>query len=979
MYLTSSVISIFHFLFFSIDPFIICTFVHSPQMLSPSPDSPMTAEPINHSDFSQDIKDLGAASDDLLDLLPETQLTPPSQLTGKKRKQREPLKRLFRTKSVIEKEKRNKERARQEKKVSKDKADLEKKHEKSAKEEKRIKKYRAILGNYFTKPFEIPATDRFLNLGAMVLKTLYPPAQERFAISIYNSFYRKSNDQEREEIWEGAEGGDDPEFAIKMMKAGIKEAQEANPDWKVCYDPVLSDRVLADLVSRYLGKEFIISNTKGDGWQWNDKEKLWQVMEAAHATRMVTDILMTLYRKKLVIFSELKEDKAFQLAIGQYGKCINVVKALSALRPDQKLLTPNHSAWELPCLGYTDREVPRVIDLKQLKSRPRCSTDFFTGCTGRYFIQEDDPRARIGAKIHIRMYRKVCRGITNEDMKIAERDALLEKIYPDVHKFLKTSLPVLEKRDFLSLRLSLGMTTDVRDRSGYFLYGIGSNGKTKLVESLITALGKTFADIVPKSVIIKKAGKEFSNAAQHTAHMIPLVPIRLSLINETDRTDIVDNTSFKNVVEGATVQVRGIFQGFTSAQLRAKVFIASQFPAKIDTTDQAMWDRLLAIKVDVRFWTDNHEIKPAQDGWDEKNGIHWIKRTLESDRFCAKMFLPEPAGFLNQLFSYYCLVAYAAYGMMERTADGLLPVPKIIRDETKEFFSHCDEVKEFLDENTKQAKGWHEGDLASTVYTKFAKWQNESGTARAWKRKNFLEALKFKGLYNRAWRTLKGYHTLLVLVDENTKYIEEQVGVEDLLPVDLDNLKETKTIPPPLPSESIEAPPPGRTRISHDVPDVGGSRLYPRGHQMCETYCNQKREKLVQITIYGEGGSVPTETIRQVIPKPVRKGERMAQMLEVIKVASEKGIKPTALYLNCMGFGCSLVSKWVKDLPSAMKAYISAKNYPIVRKPMTKRKRPAPPGTPSVRDLLEMSKKTRMEPIVVDLPISPLNLNHLFP
>lgn len=897
---------------------------------------------VNHSDYSQDLKELGENSEDLLDFLPETQLTPPSQVTrpllSKKRslsildsEPRQPLKRIFRSSDVIAREKEAKKNAKAAKEVKTLLEKDEKQQHAKEKQLKMLKKYRANLGNIWKKPFEFAATSRFMFQTAMCLKTLYPTTEEGFALGIYKSFFRRSDDSDRDYEWEDAQGGDDPLYAASYFRAALKEAQESHPDWTICYDPILSDRVLADLVARAVGHEYIITNTKGDGWQWNDKEKLWQVMEAAHATRMVTDVLMKLHRDKKIVCTDQKEEKSFLLNIGQYGKCINIVKALSALRPEQKNMKPNSSEWELPVLDGPSKQFPYVIDLKTLKFTPRGHQHFFTGCTGRHMIKNADAKARIGFVGLLRQYRKLVRSITSDDFKIKERDDLLKKIYPDAATFISTSIPNLDKRDWFTLRLSLGLSCSVQDRAVYFIFGIGSNGKSKQIKALLKSLGKTFADTVPKSVIIKKAGKEFSNPAQHTAHMMPLVDLRLGHIDESDRTDLIDNTSLKLVAEGGDVQVRGIFKDFKSVTMRGKVIVSSQFQPVMDTTDQAMWDRLYAMKLDVRYWTDLHELKPEKDGWDEKHQVWWIHRSAESDAFCEKMFLPEPEGYQNQIFSYYCCVAHAAHHIFTKTRDGILPIPPIIRKETKEFFSQCDEVKAFLDEQSKPVDNWQNGDLAVAVYKAFVRWQNESGTARAWKQRTFLESMRFKGLYNSSWRSFRGMHTSIILVDEKARFIEEMVAPTDLIP---------QGSAQPLPPR-----PNVRELITGDAPDVGGNRTKPVGDQtVIETKTG------VEVRFYEQGGQIPSKVLMYDRPVPSKKKDRFRQMVDTIEHAHDMGIIPTGYFIRLLGFGNSMFQKYCFNLPAAKRAQL-LKGQQITKKKQRIQKKMPP--NPSVIPLLK--------------------------
>lgn len=230
----------------------------------------------------------------------------------------------------------------------------------------------------------------------------------------------------------------------------------------------------------------------------------------------------------------------------------------------------------------------------------------------------------------IKRFRKLCNDITVENQHDDELDALLGKIYP--------SVPILGKRTWFLHRLGISLTTNVEDRAGYWLYGVGSGGKTKITDGTDISVRDLHKSFSQKKVW----GKVFTC------------------------------TQYPPIIDQNDHAVRDRVQAM---HMNVRFWLISQ-PYKPEN-----WD-------DEKY----------QDFHDPVRDIYWVKRTSETDAFCRAMSVPEDkGGYLNELFSYCVLCAHRAIKIITNPLLGRLPVE--IKKETEEFFSASDVVKDFINEN----------------------------------------------------------------------------------------------------------------------------------------------------------------------------------------------------------------------------------------------------------------------------------------
>lgn len=561
------------------------------------------------------------------------------------------------------------------------------------------KKAEGAIKRYCASAYEGVAFEPFKKLIAISVKSVYN-ANPKEGFQLYTCFFSLAGDRTAlKDYWQEALVLDDPEHAVRFLQNNIaKNNREIRDGAETHFDPLNTDRDLSALILKDSAERLIFTDTKGNGYEWNEPQKLWQEMEVLHASRVVCEMLKKMLSRKKIVFGDPKDEKKFLVNIGSLSKGMNIAKCLASRRLEGVVLEPNHHMYYLPITD--EKNTKRVLDLEKLASYPRESGTFFTECTGRHFIQSPQQ------KVLIKRFKKLCNDITVENQHDEELDTLLGKIYPHAHRFISTSVPVLGKRTWFLHRLGISLTTNVEDRAGYWLYGVGSGGKTKILEAVAIAVGRTFASTVPRGSLCRR-GKEISNPAQHTAHLVPFVGPRLCIHNETERGSHLDASLYKVVTDGTDISVRDLHKSFSQKKVWGKVFTCTQYPPIIDQNDHAVRDRVQAMHMNVRFWLVSQPYKPEnwddekyQDFHDTLKDIYWVKRTSETDAFCRAMSVPEEkGGYLNELFSYCVLCAHRAIKIITNPLLGRLPVPLEIKKETEEFFSASDVVKDFINEN----------------------------------------------------------------------------------------------------------------------------------------------------------------------------------------------------------------------------------------------------------------------------------------
>lgn len=241
----------------------------------------------------------------------------------------------------------------------------------------------------------------------------------------------------------------------------------------------------------------------------------------------------------------------------------------------------------------------------------------------------------------------VFRDITKEDYVLTHLD------YPynpdaDTSKFDKVYSEIIthkSTREYMLQQFSRIMNADLPNTLMYILTGVGSNGKS----ILINLLNHTFNNFSNKIKVTLLTHTNNSNSNNADPEMYKLKNLRLAYFAEPNMSDKLNGMVIKDLTGGEEISARQLRQASESFKIRAKMILTCNYVPEIDEASNAMWRRLNIIHLTSDF-VDNpikkNQFKIDYDleeniikDPDYRNGL--LKRLLEY-YYKPKIPVPEP-------------------------------------------------------------------------------------------------------------------------------------------------------------------------------------------------------------------------------------------------------------------------------------------------------------------------------------------------
>lgn len=538
---------------------------------------------------------------------------------------------------------------------------------------------------------------------------------------------------------------DDPMLVLKGLWKKIMQR-----DKTLVVDLDLHDRSIAlhlydqsgnernDGKNLFKARKYVITGSDGACYIYDDRTAIWKLGNKMDLCGFIGNFFAD--DEKYYKFSDPKDLERFKSKVRDTTHLKKIADACCMMAKDSEFEKELDLSEALP---IENGEFITLRDLKVHQRDQSCKWSFELSC-GVLNRKIDIFREEHDIKL---MY---------DDVKM---DKIYEELFPNCHKYFCGILKDIPKRRFLMLRLGLAITTSMKDRAIYLLWGHGMGGKSMVFMSILKILGK-LAVSASKFIIIKGSSKQMANA--HGTHNMQCKDKRLIWVNETGKGDAFDDSALKSWVSGDVKSDRDILKAQTTYIPRGKIFVTTNVVPTFNTHDSALQDRIKGVNMNVRYWSAETELKPKnweseeyKDFFDEEANIHWVKITKESQAFVEKFH----SGFWKaELLTMLCCLAYECFAFFEQSEDGVLPVPEIISKETKYLISSGDVVQNFLDDCCEIVDHHHDGDCIDTVSTYFNTYLSLLNQ-KIWQRKTLSEILRSRLLYHETWRTSIGQHT----------------------------------------------------------------------------------------------------------------------------------------------------------------------------------------------------------------------------
>ena len=173
----------------------------------------------------------------------------------------------------------------------------------------------------------------------------------------------------------------------------------------------------------------------------------------------------------------------------------------------------------------------------------------------------------------------------------------MEKLFPD---------PELRKYMWEFLAAILIGHND--NQTFHFFLGVGSNGKSLLIELLEKCLGD-YKGTAPLTMITGNRTRE----GQATPEIVGLQGKRLAVLQEAKKNTVLNEGTFKEYTGCDSITGRGLYSGnMVTFKPQFKMILCTNYLLEIKSTDNGTWRRVRVVDFESRF-EDNPESPEYSD------------------------------------------------------------------------------------------------------------------------------------------------------------------------------------------------------------------------------------------------------------------------------------------------------------------------------------------------------------------------------
>ena len=250
-----------------------------------------------------------------------------------------------------------------------------------------------------------------------------------------------------------------------------------------------------------------------------------------------------------------------------------------------------------------------------------------------------------------------------------------------IHNTIK-EIMAYDKELYDHLRWVIGYSLVGDPKKKKCLIGQGPKYNAKsLLSNLICDIIPMYCKTMNKSVVIDfKKGSENG----HASHLTHLNGVRLAVLNETGQTERMNEDQMKSLTGGGdkkNVREAHASKAF-DMDLGFVPFIFTNFAPKMSLNDEALWQRICPILFPVTFCTNPDPKKfPYENKMNED-----LSNILRQTENKTKMF-----NWLVRCCVYYC-------------QNQNKPYPEKINEVIKKYMIDCNELAQWLEENTSRYK-----------------------------------------------------------------------------------------------------------------------------------------------------------------------------------------------------------------------------------------------------------------------------------
>lgn len=189
-----------------------------------------------------------------------------------------------------------------------------------------------------------------------------------------------------------------------------------------------------------------------------------------------------------------------------------------------------------------------------------------------------------------------------------------------------------------------------------FLWGLGANGKSVLLNIVSTLLGEYACNTPTETLMLRQRGAIPNDLAR-------LAGVRLVTANETSEGQRLDEAKIKDLTGGDTISARFLHREYFDYKPQFKVWMRGNHKPAINGTDDGIWRRIHLVPFAVRIPEDERD-KQLEDK---------LKKELSG------------------------ILVWAVQGCLKWQSEGLR-APQVVSDATSAYREEMDIVGAFLEE-----------------------------------------------------------------------------------------------------------------------------------------------------------------------------------------------------------------------------------------------------------------------------------------
>lgn len=253
---------------------------------------------------------------------------------------------------------------------------------------------------------------------------------------------------------------------------------------------------------------------------------------------------------------------------------------------------------------------------------------------------------------------------------------------PTWERFLqRIFLGDMELIDFMRRSMGYWLTGDRREQVLFFLYGLGANGKSVLMELLQWLCG-SYAIKLPASALMQSRGE------RHPTELAQLRGKRLAVSSELDESSYFNESLIKELTGDETLTARFMRQDFFEFAMSQKHVIVGNFKPRLRGGDPAMARRMLLVPFNASF-----------------------KGSDRDPQMLDKLKAEAPG-----------ILAWLVGGAVDWSRSGLA-IPSSVRGASAEYMSDHDDLQLWMDECClREGEG-----KAADLYASFGRWKKLRG------------------------------------------------------------------------------------------------------------------------------------------------------------------------------------------------------------------------------------------------------------